>query len=252
MSSAELAQADGRRIALVLICNHEGYVTPYGVVYDNGMKLEQLYDGRHFPSYYCDTPVLALEAISDKNGATGILSLPMSECQLTRLMQRAEIERPDVYFMVSEDSLPEKVSDALDLERLTDEDIAGLNRLCQAVEFFDDYDREKLNAAVLLTETSGIESLCRLAENIDKFDFVPNVHTAEEYGRFIIQRSGRFGYDKNLEGFYDYAKYGAQRVQEEGGQFNDCGYVAYKGEIPLEELMLHGSQQQAPEMGMPC
>ena len=38
----ELDQADGRQIALDLICNHDGHITPYGVVYDNGMKLGQL------------------------------------------------------------------------------------------------------------------------------------------------------------------------------------------------------------------
>ncbi len=102
------------------------------------------------------------------------------------MMQRTETELPDVYFVVTADALPEKVSDALDLERLASEDLAGLNRLCKAVEFFNDYGREKLNAAVLLTETSGIESLCRLAENIDMLDFVPNVHTPEEFGRYLI------------------------------------------------------------------
>lgn len=48
----ELERLDGRKFALDLILNHlEGRITPYGVVYDNGMKLEQLYDGRHFPCY---------------------------------------------------------------------------------------------------------------------------------------------------------------------------------------------------------
>ena len=41
----ELERLDGRKFALDLILNHlEGRITPYGVVYDNGMKLEQLYD----------------------------------------------------------------------------------------------------------------------------------------------------------------------------------------------------------------
>lgn len=49
----ELERLDGRKFALDLILNHlEGRITPYGVVYDNGMKLEQLYDGRHFPCYH--------------------------------------------------------------------------------------------------------------------------------------------------------------------------------------------------------
>ena len=198
------------------------------MVYDNGMKLEPLYDGRHFPAYLYDTPILALEAISEENVSRGLLCLPMPECQLTRLMRRAEAERPDVHLKVGIDALPEKVSDALDLERLTSEDIAGLNRLCTAVEFFNDYGMAKLSAAVLLTGASGIESLCRPAENIDLFDFIPDVHTPQEYGKYMIQDSGMFEYDQNLDGFYDYAKYGAQHVKEQGGEFNACGYVAYK------------------------
>ena len=41
---------------------------------------------------------------------------------------------------------------------------------------------------------------------------------------------------KNLEGFYDYRRYGEQRMQQEGGQFNECGYVSYHGTMPLEEF----------------
>ena len=33
-----------------LIESGGGTITPYGVVYDNGMKLEQVYDGRFFPA----------------------------------------------------------------------------------------------------------------------------------------------------------------------------------------------------------
>ena len=66
--------------------------------------------------------------------------------------------------------------------------------------------------------------------------FIPGIHTPEEYGRYIIQRSGHFEYDENLEGFYDYRRYGEQRIQEEGGEFTECGYVAYSGVTPLEEL----------------
>ncbi|MFQ7451073.1 MAG: hypothetical protein ACLRNQ_06180 [Flavonifractor plautii] len=39
----ELAQVDGRKEALKLILNGQGAVTPYGVAYDNGKELEQLY-----------------------------------------------------------------------------------------------------------------------------------------------------------------------------------------------------------------
>ena len=48
----ELNKLDGEGTARQLIESGSGTVTPYGVVYDNGMKLEQVYDGRFFPCYY--------------------------------------------------------------------------------------------------------------------------------------------------------------------------------------------------------
>jgi len=51
----------------------------------------------------------------------------------------------------------------------------------------------------------------------------------------MIQRSGHFEYDENLEGFYDYRLYGEQRIQQEGGKFNEYGYVSYQSTLTLEE-----------------
>ena len=47
----ELNALDGKKTARQLIESGSGTITPYGVVYDNGMKLEQVYDGRFFPCY---------------------------------------------------------------------------------------------------------------------------------------------------------------------------------------------------------
>lgn len=38
--------------ALLLIDGGTGTITPYGVVYDNGMKLEHSYDGSHLPEFF--------------------------------------------------------------------------------------------------------------------------------------------------------------------------------------------------------
>lgn len=50
-SVQELEDLDAEETALLLINGGGGTVTRYGVVYDNGMKLEQTYDGKHFPAY---------------------------------------------------------------------------------------------------------------------------------------------------------------------------------------------------------
>jgi len=236
-STEELENLDGYETALLLIDSGAGQVTPYGVVYDNGMKLEPLYDGRHFPGYLYEPPVLALEAASAHGKVTGVLCLPASDQQLQRLKSRAEVDSPDTSLRVSMDELPEKVAEALDLEHLSRDDIADLNRLCQAIGPMGEADMEKLNAVVLLADTSGIFPLCQLAENLDQFDFVPGIQTPEEYGKYMIKESGHFEYDENLEGFYDYRLHGEQHIKEEGGQFSECGYVAYHGTLSLEELM---------------
>ena len=53
----------------------------------------------------------------------------------------------------------------------------------------------------------------------------------------MIQQSGRFEYDEALSEFYDYGKYGVQRMNAEDGMFIDRGYVSYRGCISMTEVM---------------
>ena len=245
-----LAGLDGYETALLLIDGGGEVVTPYGVVYDNGMKLEPLYDGRHFPSYLYKSPVMALETVSG-SGAEGYFCLPMPDRQMKRMIERAGLENQSVPMKIVMDGLPEKAADALNLEGLTLDDLSALNRLCRAIEPLKDADIEKLNAVVLTAEPGDIMAACYLAENLDRFDFVPDIHTPEEYGKYMIQQSGRFEYDEELEDFYDYRSYGEQRVKSEDGHFNECGYVAYRGILKIEELMyLQSMEQSRQEQGM--
>lgn len=242
----ELANLDGCETALLLIDSGEGVVTPYGVVYDNGMKLEPLYDGRHFPSYLYKSPVMALETVSG-SGAEGYFCLPMPDRQIRRMIERAGLENQSVPLRIEMDELPERAADALDLEELTLDDLPALNRLCRAIEPLKDADREKLNAIVLTAEPGDITAVCYLAENLDRFDFVPDIHTPEEYGRYMIQRSGKFAYDEDLDDFYEYRLYGERCVRKEDGHFNECGYVAYHGILTIKQLMQIASAEQCPQ-----
>ena len=68
-----------------------------------------------------------------------------------------------------------------------------------------------------------------LAENLDLFEFAPGAHTPAEYGKYMIQESGHFEYDPNLDEFYDYERYGLQHMDQESGMFTNRGYIAYQG-----------------------
>ena len=250
MPTEEYAKLNGRAEALRLIAGGGEMVTPYGVVYDNGMRLEPLYDGRHFPSYLYKSPVVALETVSGSD-TEGYFCLPMSDQQIQRMIERSELEIQNAPLKIVTDALPEKVAEALDMESLSVGDISALNQMCRAIEPLKDADMEKLNAIVLTAGPGDIMAVCHLAENLDRFDFVPDIHTPEEYGKYMIQQSGRFEYDEELEDFYDYRSYGEQRVKSEDGHFNECGYVAYRGILKIEELMyLQSMEQSRQEQGM--
>lgn len=60
----------------------------------------------------------------------------------------------------------------------------------------------------------------------------------------MIQDSGHYEYDPNLDEFYDYERYGKLRMEKETGAFTEKGYVAYCGTLTLGELMAGGPAEQ--------
>ena len=246
----ELDALDGEKTARQLIENGNGAVTPYGVVYDNGMKLEQVYDGHFFPCYYYEPNAITVSvtAKSEPEGTEHItwLYLPMVQEEIDHALQRAGITDPaDVRVRLEDSQLPNEVDVLLDMEYET---LSDLNELAEATDGLSNADMEKLGAVVMLAEPKSAAQIKNLAENLDQFDFAPGAHIPAEYGKYMIQQSGHFEYDENLDEFYDYEKYGLQRMGEEDGMFTDRGYIAYKGYISMEEIMA-GSQSSRMEMG---
>ena len=246
----ELDALDGEATARQLIESGSGMITPYGVVYDNGMKLEQVYDGQFFPCYYYEPNAItvAVTAKSEPEDTEHItwLYLPMAQEEIDRTLQRVGITAPlDIQLRLEDTQLPNEVDVLLDMEQ---ESLAGLNVLAQATDELSSDDMKKLGAVVTLAKPQNAEQIKNLVENLDLFDFAPGAHTPEEYGKYMIQQSGHFDYDENLDEFYDYEKYGLQRMGEEDGMFTDRGYIAYKGYTSLAEIM-DGSQSSHMEMG---
>ena len=239
-SMQELEDLDGAETARLLIDSGAGEVTPYGVVYDNGMRLEQLYDGKHLPDYHYEPDLLTVALTSkqepkDTEHVTW-LYLPAAKGQIERAMLRSGILDPEeMCFRFEGSSFPVEIDAALDFRQ---ESIYELNDLALAVSRLSMEAQKKLGVVVEMAEPESASQIRRLAENLDQFEFVPEVRTPAEYGRYMIQESGHFEYDENLKGFYDYEKYGLQRMEQETGMLTDKGYISYHGTISLEELMM--------------
>ena len=246
----ELDALDSVETARRLIESGSGTITPYGVVYDNSMELEQIYDGRFFPCYYYEPNAITVAVTSkaepeDTEHITWLF-LPMVQEEIDRTLLRGGITDPSEIRLSLEDSwLPHEVLDLLDMDHV---DISELNALVQVLDEFSDMSIRKYAAAAVMARPHTTEQAKHLAENLDLFDFAPSASTPEEYGKYMIQQSGRFEYDENLDAFYDYEKYGTERMNEEDGMFTDRGYIAYKGYISMEEVM-NGSQSSHMVMG---
>lgn len=235
----ELDNLDGTETAWLLMSEQQGHVTPYGVVYDNGVKLGQAYDGRHLPPSRLGKNCLMelLIGMQDETDAETFewVQLPTSQIKLERAMLRAGIPSCGEMQMVLLGShLPDEVNCALDFEH---ESIFELNRLCWVCSNFKEQDFKKLGAVCQIAKPACAETIRQLAKNLDQFDFAPDAHTPEELGKYMIQRSGQHEYDESLDEFYNYSDYGVSRMLQEDGIFVDRGYISYHGTLTLEELM---------------
>ncbi len=242
----EMESLDGYETALLLINEHPGIITPYGVFYDNGMQLEPVYDGRYFPQYLYADSVLTLALASDEDLKKGAnvtwLYLPCSEERLERALTRAEItQRSDINLFVMDNNLPCEVSRSLNLE---DELPQKLNQLAQEVGKLDKVSQAKLGAVTAWAQPAAVEEVVQLCRNLDQFDFIPHIHSVQEYGKYMVQESGDYYYDAGLEGYIDYERLGQSLLFQEIGQFVESGYISYKGTLTLEELMMGDSVEQ--------
>ena len=238
---------DGERAARLLIDGGNGTVTPYGVVYSDGIGLEQVYDGRFFP--YCpygpNVIAIALSSKSEPEDTEHIawLFLPMAQEEIDRAVQRVGIKDPaEIRLRLEGSRLPDEVNALLDMEP---ENLTELNTLAQMTAGRPDADINKLGAAVIMAQPQTVKQINNLAASLELFDFVPGIDTPTEYGKYVIRQSGHFKYDENLDDFYDYEKYGLQRMNDESGMLTEYGYIVYNGGIDLEKVMT-GSQGSLP------
>ena len=216
----ELKSVDALKLVKDLIASGKGAVTPYGVVYHNGMVFRELYKGGNFPAYHYTPKILSgtLSKSRQPEDAEECAALyfPMPDSALTRTLIRAGWEKsgePLCLKLEAEDAPPEVVK-ALGAERtvrVSDGFLSELNAMSRAIAKLPDSEYGKLGEVIQFAEPQDAAQIARLAENLGLFEFIPDEGTPEEQEREL--------------------------TATENGGFTAHGYVAYRGELPLKELM---------------
>ena len=131
-SDEEWAAIDFHAVAMDLLQNGDGKITPYGVVYDNGMKLHPLYTGGPFPAYGCGEP-LVVAFKPQESSEENFLFLPMAESRLCRELERSGVIDPKNFELCYIDQAPyelcpyaEQIAKALEDYRMPEEVERGI------------------------------------------------------------------------------------------------------------------------------
>ena len=106
------------------------------------------------------------------------------------------------------------------------ENLDELNHLACLLSELDQSDLEKFEAVIDSGEhTSSVADLINLTQNLDCFEFYPDVHSDEELGRMYVLEFGGVEVPEHLIDYIDYEAYGRDVRINESGHFAPGGYV---------------------------
>lgn len=219
--SDELDAVDGKALAEHLIQSGEGKLTPYGLFFHNGMRMEDLYQGHGFPPYVWDERQAEVE-VSRPDGSTASIFLPISSLEFSRFCKRNDIRLSEVtsmkltWFNSSADPVQ------LSGEKAT---LRDYNTFCERLNTFPTKTQQKFFAAVEVIDAKDLPQMQLLASSMGDFDLLPGVSDAKSYGKYMIQKSGKYDYDESLDCYYNYEAFGEFLMEHEAGQVTKYGYL---------------------------
>jgi hypothetical protein len=244
VSASEMKKIDFAAIGRELIRSGNGKPTECGLLFKNqDVPYEEIYDGVNFPEYY-HTECLA--AVSITHGRkTEHLYLPCDELSITKAMYRVGAANTDE-LTVRLDSLEVDAHEWSDRikELLRDSSIYDVNEVLAAIDTAD-MNLDKLSAVMEYADADSPEAIIALAEHIDDFVFVPDVHDPIAVSGSTIASIKEYALHPHLEDFFDHQRFGEHLIKQYDGKFVSGGYVCMDEGAYLDEILA-----DIPDQGM--
>jgi len=115
------------------------------------------------------------------------------------------------------------------------ESIDELNYLASLVDDMDEGKQAKFEAALSYGEYPGsVKDLINLAQNLDCYEYYPDIHDEDDLGRFYIEEMCALEVPEHLQNYIDYEAYGRDISLDDNGQFVDGGYIVENGDSFIE------------------
>ena len=188
------------------------------------------------------------------------VKFPTTYEEMQKVFERIGINKEDEFgniyeewFITDYDCYVDGLHDMLGEYESLDE----LNYLANSIEAMEKSDFERFEVAIEMGDYAGsVKDLINLTENLDKYDFYPDVHDHDDLGRMYIDEYGAMEVPDHLKNYIDYEAYGRDIALDENGHFTDQGYVRdtedsftehYEGnrdEIPWEYRVTATAEEQ--------
>lgn len=229
VSEKELQSFDGRVYFEKLLAeNPNSMITPYGILYQNKNPIQTNYDGLYFPLYHWQDEIAELEV--EKDGYRQFLYLPCTQMQIEYVLLRLDANSlSECSLDLTSDHFPDGMVEIITSEKPLWENIDNLNYFATKFREIGTQEESYVEKLMDFVKPDNQKDLKSLLDRMYEFELFPNIHTAEEYGKYIICESGHFEYDENLEQYIDFEHYGQQKIANENGAFTEKGYVLYHG-----------------------
>ena len=149
------------------------------------------------------------------------LKFPTTTEEVQALLKRIGVDgvRYEEFFITSFDG------DVLGLyDYLTEyENLDELNHLACLLSELEQSDLEKFEAVIDSGgHTSSVADLINLTQNLDCYEFYPDIESEEDLGRYATED---LPIPEELKDYFDYEAYGRDVSINEGGHFAPGGYI---------------------------
>ena len=166
-----------------------------------------------------------------------ICIFPCEDLAITKSMYRIGAVNADE-LIVSLESFEVDATDWIDrLEKiLNDGNIYDINDVLAAINTAD-MDLDKLSAVMEYANTDSPAAIITLAEHIDDFVFVPDVHDPVAVSASTIASIKEYAIHPQLDDFFDHQRFGEHLIKQYDGKFVSGGYVCMDEGTYLEEIL---------------
>ncbi len=240
-----VVKAKYKKIGKQLLESGRGIATAYGLIFRNN-EIERTieYNGKTFPQFYKGDAVMSVGL--KYNGNEDFVYFPCEELSFSIKKALQRLGAPSVDVCEKSVEIIE-ISNGEVLKLFEDfalnDDLYEVNEL---MEKFDEGEDEKLLAVVKYANDASIETVNILLDNLQKFEYIPDVEDVREVGQCVMNAVRGYTSPKEMEPFLDYGGYGQYIKDTYYGKFVEDGFVYLPNGETLEEIL--GLEEQAPKL----